>query len=91
MTKTQLIIKVAKNAFLTKRAARDAVESVFDEISKVLIKGDKVLVSGFGTFSTTKVKEKAVEPFGKSNLRKMVAAHRVVNFRAGKPLKKNVW
>lgn len=91
MTKTQLILRVSKSAFLTKRAARDAVEAVFDEISKVLVKGDRALISGFGAFSTTRVKEKAVEPFGKSNLRKVVAAHRVVNFRAGKPLKKAVW
>ncbi|HOZ03686.1 MAG TPA: HU family DNA-binding protein [Candidatus Woesebacteria bacterium] len=91
MTKNQLIIRVSKSAFLTKRAARDAVEAVFDEITKVLVKGDRVLISGFGTFGTSKVKEKAVEPFGKSHLRKIVAGHRVVNFHSGKPLKQAVW
>lgn len=91
MTKSQLIVKVAKNAHLTKRATNDAVEAIFEEISKVLIKGDKAVISGFGTFYTNSVKEKAVEPFGKSSLRQVVAGHRVINFRSGKPLKKAVW
>lgn len=86
-----MIVRVAKTAHLTKRAACEAIEATFDEISKALIKGDKVVISGFGTFYAHDVKEKAVEPFGKSNLRQMVAKHRVISFRSGKPLKKSVW
>jgi DNA-binding protein HU-beta len=91
MTKSQLITVVAKKAHLTKRAAEEAVEAVFDEIIRSLKKGDKVVVSGFGTFYLGKVKDKQVVPFGKEEKRQTIKGHRVVNFRVGKPLKKAVW
>lgn len=50
MLKTEVIEKVAKDAKLTKRAAKEAVESTFTAIEAALRKGDKVVFSGFGTF-----------------------------------------
>lgn len=50
MTKNQLIEKVAKKANLTKSAARDGVNSTFNLIRDALIKGEKVVITGFGTF-----------------------------------------
>ena len=50
MTKNQLIEKVAKKANLTKRAAQDAVNSTFDLIKDSLVKGEKMVITGFGTF-----------------------------------------
>ncbi len=91
MTKSQLINLVAKKAHLTKRAARDAVETTFEEIAKSLAKGDKMVISGFGTFYVSVVKDKQVVPFGDESKRQTIKKHRVVNFRAGKPLKKMVW
>ena len=91
MTKSQLIGVVAKKAHLTKKAANDAVEAVFDEVSRTLKKGDKVVLSSFGTFYVGKVKDKHVEPFGDKGKRQVVKGHRVVNFRVGKPLKRMVW
>jgi DNA-binding protein HU-beta len=91
MTKSQLIGVVAKKAHLTKKAANDAVEAVFDEVSRTLKKGDKVVLSSFGTFYIGKVKDKNVEPFGDKGKRQVVKGHRVVNFRVGKPLKRMVW
>jgi DNA-binding protein HU-beta len=91
MTKSDLIAIVAKKAHLTKKAANDSVESFLDEVVRTLKKGDKVVLSGFGTFYMGKVKDKQVVPFGKEENRQTIKGHRVVNFRAGKPLKKNVW
>ncbi|HYD35306.1 MAG TPA: HU family DNA-binding protein [Vitreimonas sp.] len=91
MTKSQLIAIVSKKAHLTKRASEEAVESMFEEIIRALKKGDKVVVSGFGTFYLGKVKDKQVVPFGKEEKRQTIKGHRVVNFRVGKPLKKAVW
>lgn len=91
MTKSQLIAIVAKKAHLTKKASEEAVETVFSEISRTLKKGDKVVLSGFGTFYIGKVNDKHVEPFGKKEKRMVVKGHRVINFRVGKPLKRNVW
>lgn len=50
MTKNQLIEKVAKKAHLTKRAAADAVNSVFNIIQENFERGEKTVITGFGTF-----------------------------------------
>lgn len=90
MTQSALVAIVAKRAHLTKKAATDAIESMIDEIIRTLKKGDKVVLSGFGTFYLSKVKDKQVVPFGKEEQRQTIKGHRVVNFRTGKPLKKMV-
>lgn len=90
MTKSDLIAVIAKRAHLTKKAATDSVESMIEEVVRSLKKGDKVVLSGFGTFYLGKVKDKQVVPFGKEEERQTVKSHRVVNFRVGKPLKKAV-
>jgi nucleoid DNA-binding protein len=91
MTKAQLIDVVAKKAHLPKTAAKEAVNAVFEEVIRSLEKGDKVVVSGFGTFYVNKVDDKLVVPFGKESEKKVVKSHRVVNFRVGKPLREKVW
>lgn len=91
MTKSDLIKIVAKRAHLTKKASNDAVESIFEEITRALTKGNKVVISGFGTFYLSQVKDKQVVPFGNENKRQTVKRHKVVNFRVGKPLKRSVW
>ncbi|MFC1748285.1 HU family DNA-binding protein [Pseudomonadota bacterium] len=91
MTKSQLVDIVAKRGHLTKKAAGEAVEVFLDEVKRSLKKGEKVVLSGFGTFYLSKVRDKEVVPFGKEEKRQTVKSHRVVNFRVGKPLKKMVW
>lgn len=91
MTKSQLINIVAKKAHLTKKASEESIEALFEEITRSLSKGEKVVISGFGTFYVSKVKDKQVVPFGKEEKRQTVKGHKVVNFRVGKPLKKKVW
>lgn len=91
MTKSQLITIIAKKAHLTKKAAEESVEALFEEVTRSLKKGEKVVISGFGTFYVSKVNDKQVVPFGNENKRQTVKGHRVVNFRVGKPLKRQVW
>lgn len=91
MTKHELINLVTKKAHLTKKAAREAIAVYMDEVIKGLIKGEKVVISGFGTFYVSKVADKQVVPFGNEVQRQTVRSHRVINFRVGKPLKKKVW
>jgi len=50
MTKTELVDVVASKVGLTKADAGRAVDAVIDGISSALSKGDKVTVTGFGTF-----------------------------------------
>lgn len=91
MTKSQLVAVIAKKAHLTKKASSDAIEVLFEEIIRSLKKGEKVVVSGFGTFYVSKVGDKQVVPFGNESKRQTIKGHKVVNFRVGKPLKKQVW
>ncbi len=91
MTKSQLVTVVAKKAHMPKKAAEDAIDVLFDEVTRALQKGEKVVLSGFGTFSLGKVKDKQVVPFGKPDKRLTIKGHKVVNFKAGKPLKRIVW
>lgn len=91
MTKSELIDVVAKKGHLTKKAATEAIEVLLEEIKRGLKKGEKVVLSGFGTFYLSKVSDKDVVPFGNESKRQTIKGHRVINFRVGKPLKKNVW
>lgn len=50
MTKKDLVEKVAKKANLTKRASFDAVNSTFNLIRDGLVRGEKIVITGFGTF-----------------------------------------
>ena len=56
MNKNDLISAVAESSGLTRNDATKAVESVFDNISGALKKGDEVRLVGFGTFSVAKRK-----------------------------------
>ncbi len=50
MTKNELIEKVAKKSHLTNRAAVDSVNTTFGLIRDALTRGEKVVITGFGTF-----------------------------------------
>lgn len=89
MTKNQLIDIVSRKAHLPKKAARESIETFLEEVSKALAKGEKVVVSGFGTFRVVSVKDKPVIVPGTSE-RKLVQAHRAARFSPGKALKRAV-
>ena len=82
---------VAKKGHLTKKAATEAVEVLLAEMIKSLAKGQKIVLSGFGTFRRSTIADKFVEPFGHKDKRQIVKKHGAVVFSAGKPLKKAVW
>jgi DNA-binding protein HU-beta len=89
MTKAQIIEIVAKKAHLTKKASREAVDSFLDEIIRQIDKGEKVVLSGFGTFKISKVKDKkGRNPQTGEDL--IIKSHRVVRFVVGKTLKRLV-
>ena len=50
MNKTELIAAVAENAGLTKKDTERVVNACLDAITAALQKGEKVQISGFGTF-----------------------------------------
>lgn len=89
MTKNQIVDLVAAKAHLTKKAAREAVETFLAEITRALKKGEKVVLSGFGTFKIVRVKDKPVVIPGTGE-KKIIKGHRAPRFAPGKPLKKAV-
>lgn len=91
MKKSDYYAIVAKKAHLTKKAAKDAVDTLLSEMVNSLKKGDKVVLSGFGTFEVKLVKQKDVVPFGQEEKRRTIKSHHVVNFKVGKPLRKAIW
>lgn len=89
MTKSQIVEIVAKQANLTKKAAREAIDALLSEVERKLQKGEKVVLSGFGTFKVTKVKDKkGRNPQTGNDL--VIKGHRAVRFLVSKSLKKAV-
>lgn len=89
MTKADLISYVAKKANLTAKAAKDAVGAVFGGISDSLKKGDKVVVTGFGTFMVrTRAARKGRNPQTGAPIN--ISARKTPGFTAGKALKKTI-
>lgn len=89
MTKNELIEKVAKKASLTKRAADDAVNSTFGLIADALIRGDKVVVSGFGTFLIrSRAARRGRNP--QTGMAIQIPSKKTPGFTAGKTLKRHI-
>lgn len=89
MTKSQIVEIVAKKAHLTKKAARESIDAFLDEIIRQIQKGEKVVLSGFGTFKLSKVKDKkGRNPQTGEDL--IIKSHKVVRFVVGKTLKRLV-
>lgn len=89
MTKKDLINLVAQKAHLTKRASKEAVETFLGEIIRAMKKGEKVVISGFGTFKVKAVRDKTVI-VPRTKDKKVVKAHRAPRFVPGKPLKMSI-
>lgn len=53
MNKADLIDAMASDAGISKAAAKKALDSFTDNVTKTLAKGDRLSLVGFGTFSTS--------------------------------------
>ncbi len=87
MTKRDLIEVVAKKANLTNKAARESVQATLNTVRDSLKRGEKVVITGFGTFS---VRKRAARPGRnpKTGERITLAARKAPGFTPGKTLKK---
>jgi len=59
MTKAELIASIAKDAKITKAAAEKALNSFTGNVTKALKKGDKLTLTGFGTFMVARRKARS--------------------------------
>ena len=89
MTKAELIESVASKVDLPRATAERAVNTMFDEMVAALKQGDKVNISGFGTFSvsTRKARTGRNPKTGESI---EIAASREAKFKPGKTLKDEI-
>ncbi len=86
MTKEQLVERMAKEANISKRAANDALNTLFGSVTQALKRGQKVSFVGFGTFSTTKRKARTGRnPQTGAEIK--IPAARVAKFKPGKSLR----
>ena len=76
MTKADLIESLATKLDLQKTLAERIVNTMFDDIEGALQKGDKVNISGFGTFAVSARKAFTVEELGTPTCTKQQSAKR---------------
>jgi DNA-binding protein HU-beta len=86
MTKSDLIERLAGKADLTRPRAEELVDFLLNDVTEALKNGEKVNISGFGTFTVSNRKArtgrnpKTGEPIE-------IPASRSAKFKAGKTLK----
>ena len=95
MNKAELTDKLAERTGLSARDARVAMDAIFDPdptiglVAKALVDGDKVAISGFGTFEARARKARSGRnPHTGETLD--IPATRAPAFKAGKPLKETL-
>ncbi len=86
MTKADLIATVAKEAKIPKVAAEKALNAFTGSVMKALKKGDKLTLTGFGTFSVARRRARTGRNPQTGKEIKIPAA-KVAKFKAGKELK----
>ncbi len=85
MIKSELVAKLAEQANLNKSDAERVVSTVFDEITKALIEGNRVELRGFGVLSVRERKARLGRN-PKTGAKVDVSAKRVPFFKAGKSI-----
>ena len=85
MNKGELIKNVSLKTGLTKKASEDVLNAIIDCITDSLANGERVQITGFGTFE---IKERAerVARNPKENTQMTLPAAKVAHFKAGKHL-----
>jgi len=86
MTKQDLIEAVANKAGVSKAVAGECLNTIIDEIGRCLAKGNEVVLTGFGKFSTSKRKARTGRN-PQTGAAIKIPASTVPKFKAGKALK----
>jgi DNA-binding protein HU-beta len=89
MTKAELIAGIAKDAKITKAAAEKALNSFTSNVTKALKKGDKITLTGFGTFMVSKRKARSGRN-PRTGKEIKIPATKVAKFKPGNKLKDTV-
>ena len=89
MNKTELITNTAQNAGVARKDAERVINAAIDAITAALVNGDKVQLSGFGSFE---VKDREARMGRNPHTKEAVEipATKVPVFKASKALRDNV-
>ena len=86
MKKTDLIAAVAEQSGLSKKDAEKAINATIDTIIKAVADGDKIQLTGFGTFEQRQRNARTgVDPRTGNSIE--IPASKVPAFKAGKAFK----
>ena len=89
MNKAELVALVSEKVDLTKKATEEVINILFDTISETLETGEKVVISGFGTFELrTRVARVGRNPRTGADID--IPQQRTPAFKSGKVLKNMV-
>jgi len=89
MNKNELIRSIANNAGITIKEATTAFDSTVDAVTNALKSGEKVQISGFGTFDVKKKEARdGFNPMTGEKIR--VAASTTPTFKFGKAYKDEI-
>lgn len=86
MTKADIVEKVYQKIGFSKKEASELVEMVFTNLKDVLVRGDKVKISGFGNF-VVREKNERVGRNPQTGEQIKISARRVLTFRPSQVLK----
>lgn len=89
MNKTDLIAAVASSSGLAKKDVERIIKATIDTITASLLEGEKVQISGFGSFEV-KVREARVARNPKTGDPMELAATHVPTFKPSKALKDSI-
>ena len=89
MNKTQLIDAVAKEANIKKRDVESAIESLINIITEEVAKGEKVQITGFGSFERKERGERNIKN-PRTGEPMTVAPSKSPSFSAGRVFKEKV-
>ena len=89
MTKAELIVSIARETKMSKASAEKTINAFTNSVMKALKKGDKLILTGFGTFSVAKRgARKGRNPQTGKEIK--ISAKKVAKFKTGKLLKSAV-
>ncbi|MCX5805742.1 MAG: integration host factor subunit beta [Proteobacteria bacterium] len=90
MNKIDIINKVAEDLKLNQKVAKVAVDTIVDTIKQAIVKGERVEIRGFGSFTIRQYKAyKGRNP--KTGQLVDVKPKKLPYFKVGKELKEMIW
>ena len=91
LRKSDLSSRIASQMGGSKAQGEAALKAVLDSVQEALASGDRVVITGFGSFEVRDVKARRVRPIrgGSAGNLITVPAHKRVGFTAGAELSKS--